>query len=293
MQSVPQGNPRAPDSIAKALVLVQAGNNLGSGFVLESRVVITNHHVVGTSKVVTLRTHTGQSLQGTVCATDQQNDLAGIVVDKWPTSTGWGLEHLKDATAGDSVRQMGYEGGNSYATVVRGAVINRGLVKLAGSHRAGQSGSPVFTSRHIAGVHFGDQPGHGLMTPASVCRGFLERHRTCWPWLWRSSPPKTVIVTPDPPNGVQGPPGPPGATGPAGPPGQPGPQGPPGAGVDPAELAKIIARIEALEQRKAGVGPQGPPGVVTVNIIRDGKQTESHKAVPSGGTVNVKIDRKE
>jgi len=70
------------DRVSPSVVTVQAGQDLGSGVVLRPDVVVTNQHVVGTQREVTIAYADGARSPGTVLATDTITDLAVVRTDR-------------------------------------------------------------------------------------------------------------------------------------------------------------------------------------------------------------------
>jgi serine protease Do len=70
------------DRIGPSVVTVQAGEGLGSGVVLRPDVVVTNEHVVGTQREVTVAYADGARSPGTVLATDTITDLAVVRTER-------------------------------------------------------------------------------------------------------------------------------------------------------------------------------------------------------------------
>jgi serine protease Do len=68
--------------IGPSVVTVQAGQGLGSGVVLRPDVVVTNQHVVGQQREVTIAYADGARSPGTVQATDTVTDLAVVSTER-------------------------------------------------------------------------------------------------------------------------------------------------------------------------------------------------------------------
>jgi putative serine protease PepD len=69
-------------TVSPSVVQIQTSEGLGSGIVFDgSGDIVTNDHVVGTSKSFTVTTSTGKVLKGTLVGTFQEDDLAVIKVD--------------------------------------------------------------------------------------------------------------------------------------------------------------------------------------------------------------------
>ncbi|RSM87613.1 signal protein PDZ [Kibdelosporangium aridum] len=70
------------DRIGPSVVTVQVDQGVGSGVVLRPDVVVTNHHVVGQRREVTIAYADGSQSAGTVLATDTVTDLAVVRTER-------------------------------------------------------------------------------------------------------------------------------------------------------------------------------------------------------------------
>ncbi|MFC4855788.1 S1C family serine protease [Actinophytocola glycyrrhizae] len=68
--------------LAPSVVTIQTGNGLGSGVVLREDVVVSNAHVVGEAREVTVVYADGERSPGTVLATDTVTDLAVVRTER-------------------------------------------------------------------------------------------------------------------------------------------------------------------------------------------------------------------
>jgi putative serine protease PepD len=67
--------------VSPSVVQIQTSEGLGSGIVFDSKGdIVTNYHVVGTSKTFTVTTSTGKQFKGTLVGTFQADDLAVIKI---------------------------------------------------------------------------------------------------------------------------------------------------------------------------------------------------------------------
>lgn len=72
-------------ALAPAVVMVQAGQGLGSGFVYDADgLIMTNAHVVGSSRTVDVVFDDGSSVEGTVLGVEELTDVAVVKIE--PTS---------------------------------------------------------------------------------------------------------------------------------------------------------------------------------------------------------------
>ena len=71
------------DQVLAATVVITAGGSLGSGFIIDaSGLILTNHHVVRSADVVTVRFSNGERTQGLVIRSDRDRDVALVRVQK-------------------------------------------------------------------------------------------------------------------------------------------------------------------------------------------------------------------
>lgn len=94
---------------------IEAGSNRGSGWLLEPGYIVTNQHVVGSFKQVTVRQTKFPAFSGTVVATDQIRDIALIqytirddLTD--PRSQPFELGSINNKDSASPLMAMGYSG---------------------------------------------------------------------------------------------------------------------------------------------------------------------------------------
>jgi S1-C subfamily serine protease len=154
----------------------------GSGFVIGDGLIVTNRHVVGQPREISISTWDGRSFDARVEGIAQDADLAVIQVvgADLPSAT------LRDAPAvvGESVAAIGYPGGGS-ATITTGRVlgfVEGGVlgetvpsIRVDAEVRQGNSGGPLIDMEgQVIGVIFAltAQDGDGLAVPIAA---LLER----------------------------------------------------------------------------------------------------------------------
>jgi S1-C subfamily serine protease len=113
-------------ALGPSVVVIKNADGLGSGVVYDpTGLILTNAHVVGTSKAVTVTLGDGQSLDGTVLGRDTTTDIAVIKVD-----AGKELPAARLANAAATVGQLAVAVGSPFGldhTVTAGVVsaVNR------------------------------------------------------------------------------------------------------------------------------------------------------------------------
>jgi serine protease Do len=171
----------------------QRGGALGSGFIVDaSGLVVTNNHVVGNARTVTVQLSDGREFQGEVLGRDPQTDVAVVrIAGKGATfrPITWGDS---DRTrVGDSVFAVGSPFGLGN-TVTSGIVSARGREIGAGPYddflqvdaaiNSGNSGGPLFDARgRVVGVNTaifspsGGNVGIGFAIPAHMVQQVAQQ----------------------------------------------------------------------------------------------------------------------
>ena len=174
----------------------QQAGALGSGFIVDaSGIVVTNNHVVGNARTVTVQLSDGREFQGEVLGRDPQTDIAVIRIAGGDArgaafkAITWGDS---DRTrVGDSVFAVGSPFGLGN-TVTSGIVSARGREIGAGPYddflqvdaaiNSGNSGGPLFDARgRVVGVNTaifspsGGNVGIGFAIPAHIVQQVAQQ----------------------------------------------------------------------------------------------------------------------
>ena len=156
----------------------------GSGFVLDEELIVTNRHVVGQPREVSISTWDGRSFDARVDGIASDADLAVIRVRglDLPVAT----VRAEPAVIGERVAAIGYAGGAG-ATITTGVVL--GLtdgpvlgetvpaIRISAEVRPGNSGGPLIDAEgRVIGVIFATTGpgGDGLAVPVDVLVERLE-----------------------------------------------------------------------------------------------------------------------
>ena len=111
------------EKVRESVVLIDAGDGTGSGFVVDTTgYILTNEHVVRGSTWVTVILDNGDRLTAYVAATDASRDIALIKVDRSFQSV---LQFATEAREGEEVIALGYPFGY---TLGQGMTITTGIV---------------------------------------------------------------------------------------------------------------------------------------------------------------------
>jgi serine protease Do len=194
------GGPEGGDPRAQG---PQQGGSLGSGFIVDaSGLVVTNNHVVGDARSVTVQLSDGREFTGTVLGKDPKTDIAVIRIEGGSgfKAVAWGDSDR--ARVGDAVFAVGSPFGLGN-TVTSGIVSARGREIGAGPYddflqvdaaiNSGNSGGPLFDAwGRVIGVNTaiyspsGGNVGIGFAIPATLAKkvaaeiaatGHVERGR--------------------------------------------------------------------------------------------------------------------
>jgi serine protease Do len=170
---------------------------LGSGFIIDaSGLVVTNNHVVGNARTVTVQLSDGREFEGAVLGRDPQTDVAVVRINRRNGDDGasfkavtWGDSDR--ARVGDSVFAVGSPFGLGN-TVTSGIVSARGREIGAGPYddflqvdaaiNSGNSGGPLFDARgRVVGVNTaifspsGGNVGIGFAIPAHIVQRVAQQ----------------------------------------------------------------------------------------------------------------------
>ena len=151
----PVASPSSLEDVISAAVLavvsIETREGLGSGFFVNSGVIITNNHVVGGNVSVTVRLPSGSTVPGRVERTSSDLDLAIVRVDGVPvTQPVLQLGSAADIRVGQEVIAIGLAMGQFQGTVTRGII--------SALRRAG-SGSGVLLLQTDAAINPGNSGG--------------------------------------------------------------------------------------------------------------------------------------
>lgn len=185
-------NIRIYEAASPAVVAIEAGDGSGSGSIITSDgLILTNAHVVGNARVVTVRLADGRTFQGDVVGyAADRIDLAAVRLRGNPR----GLPTLPMAPAGTvRVGQRAFAIGNPFGlqgTFTTGIVSRidpeRGLIQTDAAINPGNSGGPLLNSNgQLIGVNTmifttgetGGNIGIGFAIPVEQVQTFLTAVR--------------------------------------------------------------------------------------------------------------------
>ena len=170
-----------PEEIYNSVVVVYTDTGVGSGFSVKENIIITNAHVVGYNKKVTVNLYDGTSIKGTVIKTDTEKDLALIEVNKTITPLSIISDNL---SIGQEVYAIGAPKDIPY-TMTKGIIsaLDRKLgqntyIQIDASVNSGNSGGPLVNeSGGVIGIitlKVSDAEGIGFAINTKDINNFIE-----------------------------------------------------------------------------------------------------------------------
>lgn len=170
-----------PEETYNSVVVVYTDTGVGSGFSIKENIIITNAHVVGYNKKVTVNLYDGASIKGTVIKTDAEKDLALIEVNKTITPLSIISDNL---SIGQEVYAIGAPKDMPY-TMTKGIIsaLDRKLgqntyIQIDASVNSGNSGGPLVNeSGGVIGIitlKASDAEGIGFAINTKDINNFIE-----------------------------------------------------------------------------------------------------------------------
>lgn len=181
--NMPSAADEVYQKVKPAVVTVYGANGLGSGMILRSDgLILTNKHIVDNYANVTVKTATGEMLEGAVVDFDLQYDLALLKLKK-PSLTLPIVTLADEVTLkmGDRVYALGSPGGKE-GTLTTGTftrITQHGSLQMsAGLLNSGNSGGPLLNAQGVVvGVNKGLlEDKSGLATPITKVKPLLKRY---------------------------------------------------------------------------------------------------------------------
>lgn len=169
----------------ESIFIVHSGNHEGSGFAIGTNMVVTNAHVIGNQKNITLQSYEGYEYRASIYLIDDTFDIAILSVenaDFVPLEIG-NSDELK---IGDDIYAIGTPNNMEY-TLTKGVVssLNRKIgsykyIQIDAAINSGNSGGPLLTDDgKVVGVNslkVSDAEGIGLAIPITDVVSFIENN---------------------------------------------------------------------------------------------------------------------
>ncbi|MBA3827862.1 MAG: trypsin-like peptidase domain-containing protein [Taibaiella sp.] len=190
-----------------SVVQIASKSGTGTGFyLLDYDLIVTNHHVVGDNRKVTVKGKTFDKKLASVVFTDARYDLAFLMppvdMHQLPELMIGDYDTLKD---GDSVVAIGHPYGLNY-TATQGVIsrverVQQGIkyIQIDAAINPGNSGGPLINENgKVVGVNTfiikgGDNLGFAL--PSSYVKEALEQYKPLWGTVAIRCPTCGTIVT--------------------------------------------------------------------------------------------------
>lgn len=170
-----------PEEIYNSVVVVYTDTGVGSGFSVKENIIITNAHVVGYKKKVTVNLYDGTSIKGTVIKTDAEKDLALIEVNKtlMPLSIiSNNLSIGQEVYAIGTPKDMPYTMTKGIISALDRVLGQNSYIQIDASVNSGNSGGPLVDDNgNVIGIitlKASDAEGIGFAINAKDINNFIE-----------------------------------------------------------------------------------------------------------------------
>ena len=171
------------EEVYASVVVVYAGDSLGSGFAIGENCIITNAHVIGSREQVTVQTYAGERYRGFVVSRNETIDIAVIGVSG-VSFLPLQIADLDRVKIGDDVYAIGAPNSLAY-TLTKGVVSSKDrtvgmqrYIQTDAAINTGNSGGPLLNDAgEVIGVNsykMSDAEGIGLAIPIDVVTTYLE-----------------------------------------------------------------------------------------------------------------------
>jgi len=171
------------ESVYESVMVVHAGNSLGSGFAIGENCIITNAHVVDNASSISVSTYSGDIYEAAVFACDEDLDLAALVVLNAEFSP-LPVADIDACRIGDDIYTIGAPKSMTY-TLTKGVISAKQrmvrakeYIQIDAAINAGNSGGPLLNeSGEVLGVNtlkMSDSEGIGLAIPMRIVCAFLS-----------------------------------------------------------------------------------------------------------------------
>lgn len=171
------------ESVYESVMVVHAGNSLGSGFAIGENCIITNAHVVDNASSISVSTYSGDIFEAAVFACDEELDLAVLVVLDAEFSP-LPVADIDACRIGDDIYTIGAPKSMTY-TLTKGVISTKQrmvrakeYIQIDAAINAGNSGGPLLNdSGEVLGVNtlkMSDSEGIGLAIPMRIVCAFLS-----------------------------------------------------------------------------------------------------------------------
>ncbi|HEY2149614.1 MAG TPA: serine protease [Vicinamibacterales bacterium] len=172
------------ERVMPGVVRVETSTSRGSGFFVRSTLIVTNAHVPGDARTVTVTTQSGQHLPGRVLQSSEKYDVAVIQVgSSSQESVAVPLGQSAQLKLGQGIVALGWAEGPDQSTVRRGVITGlrtdgaRQLLQTDTAPHPGDSGGPIVdrTGQVVGITTFRYKDGSaGLAVPIDDVKAFIQ-----------------------------------------------------------------------------------------------------------------------
>ena len=167
----------------ESVFVIYSGNSLGSGFAVGENCIVTNAHVIGNPRSITVETYGGTKHKASVLGMNEQLDIAVLIV-KDAQFPYLDIADLSTMKTGDDIYAIGAPHGMAY-TLTKGGISakertvgNQTYIQIDAAINEGNSGGPLLNDAgQVLGMNtlkMSDSEGIGLAIPVSRICDYLK-----------------------------------------------------------------------------------------------------------------------
>lgn len=173
-----------PEKVYDSVVVVYAGNSLGSGFAVDSHFIVTNAHVVDAANSVYIKTYDNKQCKASIVLFNDELDIAVLYVEKKSFEP---LHINTECKVGEDVYAIGAPESLEY-TLTKGVVSSKArkidgltFVQTDAAINSGNSGGPLVNDDgDVIGVNtckLNGSEGIGLAIPSAQLLEYLNSNK--------------------------------------------------------------------------------------------------------------------
>ena len=171
------------ETVYESVFVIYSGNSLGSGFAVGENCIVTNAHVIGNPRSITVETYGGTKHKASVLGMNEQLDIAVLIV-KDAQFPYLDIADLSTMKTGDDIYAIGAPHGMAY-TLTKGGISakertvgNQTYIQIDAAINEGNSGGPLLNDAgQVLGMNtlkMSDSEGIGLAIPVSRICDYLK-----------------------------------------------------------------------------------------------------------------------
>ena len=170
-----------PEEMYNSIVVVYTDYGVGSGFAIKENLLVTNAHVVGSSKTVTINLYNGEKCKGEVIKADQEKDLALVAVNKKfnPLTVNEGTLNIgKEVYAIGAPKDIPYTLTKGIISALNRKIGKNEYIQIDASVNTGNSGGPLVDENgQVIGIitmKIADAEGIGFAIGVNDIKAFID-----------------------------------------------------------------------------------------------------------------------